>query len=195
MIDNREFYRDNAQSFFERTAYEDVEAIYAPFLPHLPAGAHILDAGCGSGRDTKAFAERGFRVTAFDATPEMAELATQFSGQPVRVLRFQEMDYVDEFDGIWACASLLHVPMAELPGVFARFIVALKPGGLWSMSFKFGKGERQRGVRMFTDFNEASLRTFLENFPALHVREVWENGDSRADMGRERWVSAVVQKV
>src|SRR4029079_479759 len=110
MVDNQAFYRANAQSFFERTAYLEGGEMYAPFLARLPVGAQILDAGCGSGRDTKAFAERGYAVTAFDATPEMAELARAFSGQPERVLRFQEMNYQEEFGGIWACASLLHVP-------------------------------------------------------------------------------------
>jgi SAM-dependent methyltransferase len=101
MVDNQRFYRKNAQHFFERTAYLKVESLYQDFLPLLPAGGRILDAGCGSGRDTKAFAERGYQMTAFDATPELVELARQFTGLPIRLLRFQEMDYVvasGEFD-------------------------------------------------------------------------------------------------
>ena len=196
MIDNREYYRQNAKAFFDRTVHEDVEKLYTSFLPRLPKGAHILDAGCGSGRDTKAFVERGYRVTAMDATPEMAALAEQFTGQPVRVLRFQELEYVAEFDGIWACASLLHVPLVELPMVFERFILALKPGGYWHMSFKYGEGEKRRGIRQFTDFTETSLSAFLAGFDALKVLDVFASGDTRADRPeQERWVSAVVQKV
>jgi SAM-dependent methyltransferase len=196
MNDNTTFYRKNAQTFFDRTAHQDIERLYAPFLPRLPAGGHILDAGCGSGRDTKAFVARGYQVTAIDATPEMAALAEQFMGQPVRVLRFQELDYVAEFDGIWACASLLHVPLAELPMVFDRFIAALKPGGAWSMSFKYGEGEKMRGIRRFTDFTERSLPKFLAQFEALRVLEVFTTGDVRgARPEQEQWVSAVVQKV
>jgi SAM-dependent methyltransferase len=195
MIDNREFYRKNAHTFFERTAYQDMERLYAPFLPLLPMGAHILDAGCGSGRDTKAFVARGYRVTAIDATPEMAALAEKFTGQPVRVLRFQELDYVAEFEGIWACASLLHVPLAELPLVFARFITALKPGGYWSMSFKYGEGETMRGIRRFTDFTEISLPAFVAEFEALKLIQVFVSGDLRvARSDQEQWVSAIVQK-
>lgn len=195
VIDNRDFYRKNAQSFFDRTAYLEVESLYAVFLPLLPAGAHILDAGCGSGRDTKAFRQRGYKVTAFDATPEMAELATQFTGQPVQVMRFQEMAFVEEFDGIWACASLLHVPLTEMPGVFDRFIRALKPNGIWYMSFKVGDGEKQRGIRLFTDFNEKSLPEFIARFDALALIHVAVSGDSRFPCNdQERWVSAVVQK-
>lgn len=194
MIDNGIFYRKNAQQFFDRTAHLEVENLYARFLPLLSAGARILDAGCGSGRDTKAFAERGYEVVAFDATPEMVALAEQFSGQPVRLLRFQEMDFVEEFDGIWACASLLHVPLAELSAVFDRFIRALKPNGYWYMSFKYGDGETQRGIRQFTDFNEPSLRAFLENFEQLEVITLGISGDTRLNYEQERWVSAVVRR-
>jgi SAM-dependent methyltransferase len=199
VIDNRRYYRKHAQKFFERTAFLDVEKLYAPFLRLLPEGAHILDAGCGSGRDTKAFRERGYQVTAFDATPEMVELATQLTGEPVAVMRFQEMAYVEEFDGIWACASLLHVTLAELSAVFARFIEALKPGGYWYMSFKYGGEEgreRQSGERLFTDFTEVSLQTFLEGFEQLKIVTLFATGDERyvATSG-ERWVTAVVQKV
>jgi SAM-dependent methyltransferase len=196
MIDNRIYYRNHAQEFFDRSAYQDVEDLYAPFLPLLPPGARILDAGCGSGRDTKAFAERGYMVTAFDATPEMVELAERFSGQKIRLLRFQEMDYENEFEGIWACASLLHVPLTEMPAVFARFIKALKPNGYWNMSFKYGMGEKQRGERLFTDFTEESLRAFLEGFDQLKVMRIVAAGDTRfPDNGPKQWVSAIVQKV
>ena len=195
-VDNRLYYQNRAQEFFARTAYQDVEGLYARFLPLLPVDAHILDAGCGSGRDTKAFAERGYAVTAFDATPEMVELATQFSGQPVRLLRFQEMDYVAAFDGIWACASLLHVPLAEMAEVFERFITALKPGGYWSMSFKFGDGEKRRGERLFTDFTDETLTAFVAKFQPLGVVSLFTSDDARFTRNeQERWVSATVRKI
>jgi SAM-dependent methyltransferase len=196
MIDNRVFYRKNAQDFFDRTAYLDVETLYAPFLSLLPAGAHILDAGCGSGRDTKAFTERGYTVTAFDATPEMAALAEQFTGQKISVMRFQEMEYMEEFDGIWASASLLHVPLVGLPAVFDRFITALKPNGYWYLSFKYGEGETQRGIRLFTDFTEASFAAFLEDFEQLQLVNTGSSYDTRYPKNDERrWLNVIVQKV
>jgi hypothetical protein len=126
----------------------------------------------------------------------MVALAEQFTGQKIRLLRFQEMNYSEEFDGIWTCASLLHVPLVELPAVFDRFIVALKPKGYWYMSFKYGEGEKQRGIRMFTDFNETSLPAFLAGFDALKVLNIVVRGDHRfPNNDQERWVSAVVQKI
>jgi SAM-dependent methyltransferase len=173
----------------------DVENLYAPFLALLPVGAHILDAGCGSGRDTKTFSERGYQVTAFDATPEMVALATQYTGQQIGLMRFQEMEYVEQFDGVWTCASLLHVPLAELPMVFERFITALKPGGYWYMSFKYGEGEKQRGIRLFTDFTEVTLPAFLTGFEQLKLVKIGSNQDTRPLRDEEeRWLSALVQK-
>lgn len=135
-------------------------------------------------------------LTAFDATPEMVKLATQFSGQPVRLLRFQEMDYMAAFDGIWACASLLHVPLAEMPAVFERFITALKPDGYWSMSFKLGEGEKRRGERLFTDFNGETLPAFVAQFEALEVVNLFTSEDVRFTRSeQDLWVSAIVRKI
>jgi hypothetical protein len=111
-------------------------------------------------------------------------------------MHFQEMNWVEEFDGIWASASLLHVPLAEMPDVFALCIKALKPGGYWCMTFKVGEGETMRGIRRFTDFTKDSLAAFLARFDQLKVLDVSVNGDIRAGReAKEQWVGAVVQKV
>lgn len=112
MTDN--YYDVNGQSFFNRSVTLDVSAIREAFLAYLPAGGRILDAGCGSGRDTKYFAERGYKVTAFDASETMARLAAEFTGQPVQQMRFEDVAYENEFDGIWTAATLLHVPRKSL---------------------------------------------------------------------------------
>ena len=93
------------------------------FLIHVPAGGDILDAGCGSGRDALAFHRAGYRVTAFDASPEMCRMARQYTDLPVIQMTFQEMTWRSAFDGIWACASLLHVPQVELPDVLGTLFV------------------------------------------------------------------------
>src|SRR5690348_11531546 len=101
-----EFYRQNARAYAAETLGVDMGTLYEPFLALLPAGGHILDAGCGSGRDAREFKRQGYHVTAIDASPELARLASETTGEPVRVLRFEEMMYEAEFDGVWACASL-----------------------------------------------------------------------------------------
>jgi SAM-dependent methyltransferase len=137
-----EYYDTHAKEYCESTVHLDLRDVYVPFLKQLAPGAHILDAGCGSGRDTKVFSERGFRVTAIDASAELARLAQSLTGRRCEVLRFQDMKFREEFDGIWACASLLHIPKGEMIDVLPRFIQALKPGGIFYISLKEGEGER-----------------------------------------------------
>src|SRR5262245_44821759 len=104
------YYDAHAAEYARDTLGVQVAPLYEPFLTLVPPGGHVLDVGCGSGRDALAFLGRGFRVTAIDASGEMARLASVQTGQAVAVLRVQELSYEEEFDGIWACASLLHVP-------------------------------------------------------------------------------------
>jgi 2-polyprenyl-3-methyl-5-hydroxy-6-metoxy-1,4-benzoquinol methylase len=121
------YYDAHAAEFFDRTVQVDLADLRSRFTDLLAPGASILDAGCGSGRDSKAFAEAGFSVTAFDCSPPMVELAARYTGLPVQQLRFQDLRFEELFDGIWACASLLHVPIRDEVAVFKRLIRALSP--------------------------------------------------------------------
>jgi 2-polyprenyl-3-methyl-5-hydroxy-6-metoxy-1,4-benzoquinol methylase len=114
--------------------------------PRSPPGGFILDAGCGSGRDARAFREKGFSVYAFDACPELAALAAAHADIPVEVRTFADVDEEQRYDGVWACASLLHVPREHLPDALNRLWRALRPGGAFYLSFRPGAGDRL-GVR------------------------------------------------
>jgi SAM-dependent methyltransferase len=138
---NRAYYDDYADDFRERTAALPLNAVYEPFLRQLQPCARILDAGCGSGRNAAAFLSHGFRVTAIDASPAVVQLAKR-SGIDASVMTFQRMTFIKEFDGIWACASVLHVPHAEIPEVLNRFARALNPRGILYVSLKEGQSER-----------------------------------------------------
>mgnify|MGYP000616868000 CR=1 FL=1 len=78
------YYQQNADSFVASTVAVDMTSLYAPFIGAIEPNGLILDAGCGSGRDAKAFADMGYRVEAFDASPAMVERAAQHSGLAVR---------------------------------------------------------------------------------------------------------------
>ena len=186
------FYDANAPTFFRNTVDVDMSPLYAPFLRHLAPGAHILDAGCGSARDALAFKRLGYRVSAFDASPELAALASTHLGHPVAVLTFQELDWQDEFDAIWACASLLHVGRDQLPEVFARLARALKPNGILYCSFKHGRGERLEGGRHFTDLDEDGLAELLHITPQLRLLETWQSPDQRPGREHQRWLNALL---
>jgi 2-polyprenyl-3-methyl-5-hydroxy-6-metoxy-1,4-benzoquinol methylase len=189
---NDDYYQQNAQRFFDETVDVDMSAVYQPFLALLKPGARILDAGCGSGRDTKAFSELGYAVDAFDASAELAERAERLIGRPVEVMRFQELTTVEHYDGIWCCASLLHVPEKELPEVMALLANALKPGGVWYVSFKYGTGERVKDGRRFTDMNEARIDNLVRRLN-LNIVLINLSNDVRKD-NSNNWMNILLKK-
>ena len=191
-----EFYDTHAKEYFESTVHLDLHGIYERFLGELGPGAHILDAGCGSGRDTKAFSERDYCVTAIDASPEIARLARTFTSQPCGVLRFQDMEFREEFDGIWACASLLHIRKDEMPEVMPRLIQALKPAGILYLSLKEGEGERiADDGRFFRNYSMGSFRDLLEMFPVLGEIAFWKTVEIRSPGQRQPWLNFLLRKV
>ncbi len=169
-----------------------MQPLYQRFLPLLPKHAHILDAGCGSGRDARYFIEHGYRVTAFDASAEIAALAEKEIGQPVQVQYLQDIRYENQFDGIWACASLLHVPTRELPEVFQRLAHTLKPNGMIYCSFKYGQGEYEKQGRRFTDMDEAGLRALLDEIEELAIKKLWVTADRRPGREQDRWLNGIL---
>ncbi|EOC1324319.1 class I SAM-dependent methyltransferase [Cronobacter dublinensis] len=187
------YYQTHSQAFFDGTVAVDMSSLYAAFTPHLPAGARVLDAGCGSGRDALAFHRMGYDVDAFDASRELVALARAHSGLPVKEMTFYDVDAVERYDGIWCCASLLHLSHDELPGAMQKLSDALKPGGVWYLSFKYGDGEREQQGRRFTDMNEARLTALLAAFPALSPLALWVTQDKRPER-REQWLNGLLVK-
>ena len=171
----------DARDFFERTAAIDMSGstMMRAFLSRLPGHARILDAGCGSGRDAMHFAALGHDVCAFDAHPELVALAREHMGVAVMQLTFAQVDFEATFDGIWACASLLHLPPTDLPDALARLTRALAPGGVLAVSFKHGRGARHdRAGRYFNDLDEAGVRDALEAVDGLATLETFTAPDA-----------------
>lgn len=185
-----EYYETWAEEYAARTNHLAMDALYAPFLERMPARGSILDAGCGPGRDAQEFLKRGYEVTACDASARMVELARQKTGIQVAQLRFQDFSFVDQFDGIWACASLLHVPSEELDDVLERLTHALKPAGTLFASFKLGNGERKEDGRRFLDFTEETLRQRLMGIHGLTVMRIWTTPDEQG-RANVRWVNGL----
>ncbi len=184
---NTKYYDDNAQSFYRSTVDVDMTDLYSQFLPFIGAAGRILDLGCGSGRDTKHFVDLGYQVDAIDASKEMVSLASVKSGIKVKHMTFQQFSANCKYDGIWACASLLHVKKEKLPNVLSKISDALKPGGIWYLSFKLGDTERLKEGRYFTDLNEQSLSELISGLPELTIDQLWITTDKRP--GREEsWI-------
>ena len=194
VADTVAYYEAHAADFARETLAVDMRPLYGPFLQRVPAGGAILDAGCGAGRDARAFAELGYRVTAFDAAPALVARAAATSGLAVVCRRFDAVDWVGCFDGVWACASLLHVRAVALPAVLGRLVRALVPGGVLYASFKYGQGERERGGRWFTDLDEAGVEALVDAVTGVRLELVWVTGDRRPGREVERWLNALMRR-
>lgn len=191
MLTTIAYYDSHAARYVDDTLGVDMTPLYERFLAHVPKGGLILDAGCGSGRDSKAFLANGYRVHAFDASHELAQRATAILGQSVAVRQFADFSDVGCYDGIWACASLLHVRETELAAIFRRLWTGLKPGGALYVSFKQGDGERTDGERHFTDASEARLKCWLAGLDDIHVIDCWITQDQRPQRD-ESWLNAII---
>lgn len=189
-----DYYSQNAAAFSEDTVSVDFTTTQNRFLKYLTPGAAILDFGCGSGRDAKYFAELGYKVTATDGCEELVKLASEYSGLPVKHLLFNNLADVEAYDGVWVCASILHLSKDELIDVLKKITVALKSGGYLYTSFKYGDFEGERHGRYFTDMTETSFNELLSKVHGLEIVEKWITGDVRAGRGDELWLNLVLKK-
>jgi len=187
------FYDQKADQFVSDTIDVDMSELHKPFLALIPRGGRILDAGCGSGRDSLAFLNKGYDVVSMDASSRMVAAASALTGRPALKMSFGEMSFINEFAGIWACASLLHVPRSMLPAVLCRLERALKPGGHLYMSFKYGGSERIESDRLFNDLNENLLSDFVVHCSSLRIVSMWTSQDRRPG-GSAVWLNAIAQE-
>ena len=188
------YYNQNADTFFCGTVSVDFKQTQNKFLDCLNEGAYILDFGCGSGRDTKYFLEAGMKVDAIDGSEEMCRIASEYTGIKVQQMLFQELDAHDKYDGIWACASILHLPKDDLKIVLQKMATALKKHGIIYTSFKYGEFEGERNGRYFTDFTIDTFQAFIQDIEGLRIKEDWMTGDVRPGRGEERWLNLILQK-
>lgn len=196
MLQNKtlEFYNKNAEAFVEDTIDVGFMEIQDKFLSLLPSDSWILDFGCGSGRDTKYFLEKGFHVDAVDGSEELCKIASRYTGTEVRQMLFSELDAVDQYDGIWACASILHLPKREQKSVLRKMAAALKVDGVIYTSFKCGEFEGERNGRFFTDFTVETFTDYIQGIERLQVEECWITDDVRPGRGEEKWLNLILRK-
>ena len=188
------YYNLNAKKFIENTQNADMHLTQDKFLQLLPESASILDFGCGSGRDTKYFLEKGYQVVATDGSAELCRLASSFTGIKVKEMLFQELDEIGVYDGIWACSSILHLPKQELLPVIRKMCIALKDNGVIYTSFKYSNFEGERNGRYFTDFTEDTFREFIKVISELTVEDQWITLDVRPGRGEEKWLNLILRK-
>ncbi len=191
---NREYYNQNADTFIEGTMQADMSSLYEIFESYIPEGARILDLGFGSGRDTLHFIEKGHEVVSIDISEALVERAKKILPNVVRLLDFHDLDYVKEFDAIWACASMLHCTETSLQLVIERCIRAIKTSGILYMSFKRGDGLDIHKARCFLDVEPIVLEQILGRMEGVSIQKIWITEDVRKDRDDE-WVNIICKSV
>jgi SAM-dependent methyltransferase len=191
---NLTYYDANATTYAERTADANLSHLYESFLSLLPPSARILDVGCGGGRDLKAFRKRGFDALGIDPSSELAAIARRNSGTNVAVAHVENIDFLEEFDAVWACASLLHLPRTELPEALKRIRRSLVTGGVFFLSVQAGSGEGISGDgRYFTYYDEPEIRAAVEA-TGFEILKKWGTADSLDGRCAIRWVNLLARK-
>ncbi len=189
------YYNTEAKTYFTTTSQIDFKEKHQFLLKYLKPHDHILDLGCGSGRDSLAFLQAGYHVTATDGSKELCELASQNISQPVKCQLFQDLDDVEQFDAIWACASLLHLSGEELKNVLVKVERALKKEGYLYVSFKHGTFEGYDGDRYFKNFTEASFNEFMSDFKTLEIIETQVTKDVLPNRPALSWLNVILKKL
>lgn len=190
------YYNDPQNHYAESTLKADMSDGYSHYLKYLPASVEIMDLGCGSGRDSLSFINNGFQVTPIDGSEKMCDEATKLIGYKVQHITFQQLDYADHFDGVWACASLLHASVQELPDILRRVATAMKPNGVLYASWKYGDLERIDSVSnwFFCDMNEERVTTMIKDTALFDLVEMWLSTDVRAEYKSQTWINIIARK-
>lgn len=188
------YYNENASSFIEGTQNASMVETLEEFIRYLPLKGRVLDLGCGSGRDSKYLLQHGFSVDAMDGSDELCQAATNFTGIQVKKMDFLDLNEIQTYDGIWACASILHLPYQNFPLMFARIFQALRKNGVVYVSFKYGSFEGMRNGRYFTDMTEEKLAYVLEKISDFFIIRQWISSDIREGREDEKWLNLILRK-
>ena len=189
-----EYYNQNCDKFFKDTVNVSMKHLYEKFLPRVKKAGLILDVGCGSGRDTKYFIDKGYDVISIDASEKMVDLARSYSNGDVRLMNFNDINWSDRFDGIWACASLLHISSKALLSVGKKLFLALKSNGVIYMSFKLGEKNYIKDGRFFQSYNKNKLQKLIHEVGFTCENTIWITKDVRIGREDEKWLNIICLK-
>ena len=188
------YYETHAEDFTASTINVDMSKLYAEFETYLKPGCRILDLGCGSGRDSRYFVEKGYDVVAVDPSPAMCKKTKDFARVTTYTLKAEELPFEDEFDAVWACASLLHVSRKNQESVLQKICRALRQDGILYCSWKYGNQERLENGRSFTDLNDKELNQILLELPGLKPIKSWLTIDVRPNRPEQKWFNVLLRK-
>lgn len=186
------YYDINAKEYIESTINCDMSFHYQKFLKYMPKEGKILDIGFGSGRDMIYFKSLGYDVEGIDTSTEFVKNMKD-KGYKVELQSVCDMCCEKKYDGIWACASLLHVNRLLLESSLIKCVNALAKNGVLYCSFKYGNKEVLKDNRYFNYINEEIINDIaLKN--NLNIIEIYESMDVRKDRASEKWINILIKK-
>lgn len=185
------YYNQNAEEYFNKTVNVAMQELYDQFEAYLKPGDKILDLGCGSGRDSRYFLSKGYDVVSVDGSKAMCNLAETYIGKKVRNITFEKLDYDNEFDAVWACASLVHVDIGKITDVLFRIQRSLKKKGILYASWKYGKGERIENQKYYADYDEESINNLFSE-ASIKVAKIWISDDNL--IRASKWLNVIREK-
>ncbi len=178
------FYDGAADKYANLTSTGEADARLLAFMALLPAGARVLDLGCGPARASVHMRAAGFHPDPVDASRGMVTLANEAHDIGARLLTFDDIDMVAAYDGVWANFSLLHAPRVDLPRHLAAIAAALREGGILHIGMKTGKGEARDQIdRKYTFVTLPELQGLLQGagFAVIGIDEGREKGCAGTD--------------
>lgn len=191
---NLDYYKKHWQQFTQDTIDLDLKANWTYFLDLLKPKAMILDAGCGTGRDSNYFINQGFKVVSIDPTPQFKNVAKSQFDIDILQKEFSDIDWINSFDAIWANASLLHVTYENHPPIFKRLFKALKPNGILFCSYKYNDRLIVKNQREFYCFTKNTFTNFIDNFTRFKVIKIYKEADRRPNRPNEFWLNCILKK-
>ena len=190
------YYNNPQNQYAENTVNADMSYAYSRFLKYLPVTGTVLDLGCGSGRDSLYFIRSGYKVIPIDGSERMCDATTKLIGYKAQHMTFQQLDFENCFDGVWACASLLHISEQELPIIIKRIAKAMKSNGVLYASWKYGDSEHIEKVsnRFFCDMNEERINVIIKDTKLFDLKEMWLSADVREEYKTQKWINVIARK-
>lgn len=189
-----EYYSKKAEEFANDTQDVEFTELQDKFLEYLKPNAKILDLGCGSGRDSKYFMSKDCSIVALDGCKELCEIAAQYIGQNVIHSTFERFETQEKFDGIWACASLLHLQIEKLPFIIEKYVNKLNKNGCFYLSFKYGDFSGLKNGRYFTHLTEETFKQVIANIENIKINSLSITGDVREGRENEKWLNIFLKR-
>lgn len=162
------YYNNNAYEYFNTTKMISLDNLYSIFLNYITTKGKILDFGCGSGRDSKYFKDKGYDVYLLDGSINLANIVETELGLKVKVQDFNDFDEKDKYDGVWACASLLHVKKENISNIILKIKNSIHDDGIIYISMKDGVGEEIDNFGRY--YNYVNEKEFEELLKPLHLK-------------------------